>query len=1019
MYIPMDSRDQSLAGRGKLLFIVLVVVIIGGVVGVSLSWSTNHNFVAQQVPLNSPSYAQSLDGQVMMQVAGSPGVEIPIMKEMGVTTAMIVTGAADPAYSNATRVIESILPYRQAGLQVAYEYEMQGFWGRLVDMNFPAFEYAQNHPAQAMASFMSTVINTSSPPSGAQILPNGSMIIPLEVNAQYYVYEFYSPAQFTWFYNETHYFLGTEDRSLCFGSAFCYANPFESNSTYLLRYGSEYTLFYNTTGLYLSFYSHRNPKIIYNLHWISFDLSSTTGYWDGKYYGSGLVSWPSLFFSGGFNSYMTAWIKFCQQYQGYVNVIWEDSGGFPSLDANPAIIQYLDAKYHFNFTFNNWAWTPNTPNGNITQSEFLWHYENYLLISSFAKEKATIAHEYGMMWIFDTSDQKAGDSFEYSYLDGLGVWAGNPSLREYVATFGALYTWAGYAWYSNSSLALGVVDWEGGPGESVSTLNTYFHTAELLGSMDRPQATYIAFEWQFPLSDVSQQIIQAFRNDVVVYESALSYGRFVSSSGGVKYSVGTLYLTGPTHNIQNVFPSTFYEHNVVQLPLQFNTYFIGVGWTKYLGSPIGLNPQGNEVSPYTCNLVNYFEPPWGTLGATGYANTPAGCYLNLSGSVMPYVGGLLNRSNAFYVNDVYFTYVYQRGSLYYVLLSNWLNTTRSVVFSYHNLENYYAINLNNGSITPNNTQLVLPPLGQLMLVLEPESFMSSSLLYTNATFYASNDGGIFISNNFASNTVLVLQSNISLSSFLVNEGNGATETITPYASSIIDLANTGHRYIYSLLLKGVSTATVYGLTSQDTSALTSSTVQGSSSTSMNASTITQPSTSSSSPSTSNASTPTTTTGTSTSYTTSSTTQNTTSSTQSETVTSSTTDTTSQTSNTTTTPISITSTSSLSTSTTQSAGFTSPSTFQSSSTSLSQNGQSSSFNYSNASQPQPTNLNEFSSVVSTSSLHASTQLGLNKALGSSTVSGSVLFKSPGLVVGLSLMFIIVTIGIYAVRSKSRM
>jgi len=70
----MDSRDQSLAGRGKLLFIVLVVVIIGGVVGVSLSWSTNHNFVAQQVPLNSPSYAQSLDGQVMMQVAGSPAL---------------------------------------------------------------------------------------------------------------------------------------------------------------------------------------------------------------------------------------------------------------------------------------------------------------------------------------------------------------------------------------------------------------------------------------------------------------------------------------------------------------------------------------------------------------------------------------------------------------------------------------------------------------------------------------------------------------------------------------------------------------------------------------------------------------------------------------------------------------------------------------------------------------------------------------------------------------------------------
>jgi len=34
------------------------------------------------------------------------------------------------------------------------------------------------------------------------------MIIPLEVNAQYYVYEFYSPAQFTWFYNETHTFWG-------------------------------------------------------------------------------------------------------------------------------------------------------------------------------------------------------------------------------------------------------------------------------------------------------------------------------------------------------------------------------------------------------------------------------------------------------------------------------------------------------------------------------------------------------------------------------------------------------------------------------------------------------------------------------------------------------------------------------------------------------------------------------------------------------------------------------------------
>jgi hypothetical protein len=811
--------------RSKISVLVVVATIIVGVsvIGGPLL-SNTHNFESQQLPLLSPNFTGSLDGQVMMQVTGSPSVEIPIMKEMGVTTAMIITGAADPAYANVTQIISTILPYKQAGFKVGYEFEMQGFWGRTVDMNFPAFEYAQNNPAEAMATFRDTVINSSNPPYGSQILQNGSLVVPLETGAQYYVYQFYSPSSFTWFYNESHFFIGSSDRSLCFGQEFCYQNPIESGSNYLMKYGNQYRLFYNATGLYLVFQTVRAPKVIYNLHWISFDLSSTGGYWGGKYYGTGLVSWPSLFFQGGFDSYLTAWIRFCQEFQGYVNIVWEDSGGFTSLDANPSLINYLEAKYHFNFTFNDWAWTHGTPGGNVTESEFLWNYENYQLISSFASEKQSIAHHYGMLWIVDSSDQNAGDSFEYGYLDGLGVGWQSPSLPAFVHTFATFYTWAGYAWYSNSSLALGVADWEGSPRETVSTLQSYFHTAEVVGSMYRPQGTFIAFDWQFPLSDVSPQIIQAMREGIREFESAISYGRFITSSGAQRYTLGTLYLSGPLTGIQNIYPSTFYEASVIQAPVQYNTFFAGVGWSKYIGQIPEYNQYTNESNPYACNIANYIVPPWGIYGGWGPMSGSTLCYLNISYSVVPFVAGLIGKSSSFYVSDVYVTYVFQEGELYYVLLDNWLNTSRSVVFSYHNLNGYLAVDLGGTRIVSNGTELNLPPLRSDMLLLEPISQTGVKLLYTNATFFTQVGNGVMLYSDLPANIVLTIQTTTPIGVFSVALNNGTRVLLYPNTSRFVESSKFGSLILYTIHLDDFSTATVYALTSSQFANTSSTTV---------------------------------------------------------------------------------------------------------------------------------------------------------------------------------------------------
>jgi len=784
-------------------------------------------------PISAPKYSGSLDGQVWVQVVGNNSAAIPILQQAHATTALYYTGANELTSQNIGYWREIWQQDHASGLMVAFEWWFAGGWGRTMDSNYQVYEYVQAHPNQSWAEFVDTFINSSSPPKGTQVLANGSMIVPLELGDQYYVYEWWSPANFSWMYNETHYALAGHCVSVVqWYSTSCLST--ESSGKYRVGYGS-YSIFYNSTGLFLRFYSYRSPKVVYNLHWISF-LTATTG----KEYIcppgetneckiiQGEVQWPSLFYPGSFDVWVNSWLDFARNVSGYINYTTSDNGGFPSYDANPGLLQYLEREYHFAFTFDNWTYSPA---GGQTESEFLYHYENYLLMSRLAEIKQEIAHEYGFGVVIDGSDQNTGIYNEMGYVDGFTCWNCDEEI------FGS---WAGTSWFSNTSAAFGFEDWYGSmptASEIQAAASNFLFNAQLL----RPEGSFIVWAWQFPTTELAgTEVLATAAKYDMIFEQADGYARFVSDIGAQRYTVGTVYV----NNSQ-----IFYQMPVWMTPGQINEVHLGEQWFSILR----VNGSVSNVGVYPQLTISKINPRNFFGGYIMYPGSSGGTYwYQMYEEVFPQLIHIyFPNTTSFWVYDVFNTYVFNYSRDYYVLFDNFVGQSRSVPFIYHNLAGYIAINLQNDQLITNTTNLTLAPYSLDMIFLEPQGQYPPSLIYTNATRFSASNGTISLTNPIASTTVVTIQSDLPISGFVLNISGDGTLIIPGYNTTNVHVTFSGGEYYYMLTLPYIQRAQ---LTAESGSSITQNTTTLSSSTSSASSSSTSSASSSSTSSASSSST---------------------------------------------------------------------------------------------------------------------------------------------------------------------
>jgi len=797
--------------------VVVVSLIVIMVLGSSLGYHFESSNPSASDSVLYPS--SSLNGQILMQVIGSPSQTIPILKEEGVTTAVLMHGAFDPLTVNISQQKSILEQYKQAGFDVAYEWNFLGGWGRLADMNQPAFEYVQANPSQSLAAFEERQLNTSNMElngnSGTtyEKFSNGTIVLQLQGANAYYVYQFYPASQWTWVYNETLnvldgvaintvYFNENYPGGIC--GSWC---PDLENGTQL-PYGSAYRIFYNSTGLYIALStSHESPKIAYDIYYIVFDESTL-----GTNSPIPTVQWPSLYFSGAFNAYMSAWTQFLQDYQGYVNIITADNGGLPNPDANPAMLQYLENTYHFTFNFEGWnsiMGNQNSPQFE-SKSQFLWNYENYRLMSSQYAERTKLAHQYGMLNMFDTSDQKWGDWFGVGFVDGID-WAPLDTPPDSAIANWHVLSWGPVWWSNQSETAYGFTDWLGSASSATpQNAEAYFRTAEQQFFM-RPQGTFLEFEWQFPTNQTFQSTIQEMHVLSPEFESTTSYGRFLSNIGATRYTLGTVY-------INENYGSFSGEAKPTMLPSQINFYYLGSDWINYLGDPSYQHTQ----------LVTWV--PYGSPSPSGpnyayYANYMQVCSVCLdpqntrafitNTQIMSYYYiNMLGATGKFWVNDTLGTYVFQTGSEYYVYYANLVNYTRSIPFVYHNLVNYLALNVTSLTSIPNNTYFSLPAYGSAIILLTPNSgFNSDTLLYSNSTTESISSGAITLSNKFEADTRITIEANQPVYAFQVVFSNGTTVDLQPsdVQTSPVLAAHIGDPYFYSLTLTFENSVTIMPL----------------------------------------------------------------------------------------------------------------------------------------------------------------------------------------------------------------
>jgi hypothetical protein len=818
------SNRTDTTNNSKLIRVASLSVIIVALVVVQFGlYSAQSAQQLAQTSISTPRYSGSLDGQVWIQVVGNNTAAIPILKEAHATTALYYTGANELTSENIGYWRTIWLQDQKAGLMVAYEWWFAGGWGRTMDSNYQVYQYVQAHPNQSWAEFVDTFINTSNPPAGTETLSNGTMIVPLAMGEQYYVYQWWSPADYSWLYNETHYALEGHCVSVVeWYSTSCLAT--ESGAQYRLAYG-HYVLYYNSTGLYVRLYTLRSPKIVYNLHWINFVTATT-----GKEYIcppgetnkcviiQGQVQWPSLFYPGAFKVWVESWTSFAKNVSGYINYTTSDNGGFPSYDANPGLLEYIEHTYGFNFTFDNWTYSSN---GGQTESQFYYHYENYLLMSRLAQIKQQIAHEYGFGVVIDGSDQNTGIYYEMGYVDGFTCWNCDEE------TFGS---WAGNSWFSNTSAAFGFEDWFGSLPSATQVQDAatnFLSNAQLL----RPEASFIAWAFQFPTVELSgtQTLTVAAKYDSM-FELADGYGRYVSNIGAQRYTVGTVYVNNP---------QIFYQDPVWMTPSQINEVHLGSQWIRALGVSQPVNapnyPQLSGITP--SNIKNFYG--WYIM----YPGSPQGnnwyqTYIEVYPKLIP---TYFPNTSAFWVSDVFNTYVFAYGQDYYVILDNFVGWNRSVLFAYHNLHGYLALNLGVGSVISNSTNITLPPYSSDMILLEPNQTYDPSLVYTNATVFNQVNGSLVLLNPIPATTIVTIQSNTQINSFTLNISGTGTLTLPGYNNSDVFVTHSGAEYYYTLSLPPFQQAQLSidsGSTSQSSSSATTSQSSSSATTSQSSSSAT-------------------------------------------------------------------------------------------------------------------------------------------------------------------------------------
>ncbi|MEM3794880.1 MAG: hypothetical protein QW429_03310, partial [Thermoprotei archaeon] len=643
---------------------------------------------------------------------------------------------------------------------------------------------------------------------------------------------------------------------------------------------------------------------------------------------------------------------------GYINYTTSDNGGFPSYDANPGIIGYLEHEYNITFTFDNWTYSST---GGQTRSQFLYHYENYLLMSRFAAIRQEIAHRYGFGVVIDASDQNTGIYYEMGYVDGFTCW----NCDEQV--FGS---WAGNGWYSNTSAAFGFEEWYGSipsPSQVASSATNFMFNAMLL----RPEASFIAWAWQFPTTQLNgtSTLLTAAKYDSE-FEHLDGYGRFISNVGAQRYTVGTVYVNNS---------EIFYGQPVWMTPGQINEFHIGDQWLSTIPvrgviANVGVYPQLTISSINALNFYDAYIMYPGYSGGTYWYQM----YEKIFPQLIP---TYFHNTTAFWVYDVFNTYVFKYNQTYYVLLDNFVGENRTVPFVYHNLKGYLAINIGGGGVIANSTNLTLPAYASDLIVLEPNQPYAPSLIYTNATSFSQSGGSIFLENPTPTTTVVTLQSDTSISAFNLDVAGGGNITLQSTSNNTyVRITSTGAQNYYTLTLPPFSQAwlSAYSTNTSNT---------GSSSVSQTTSTQTSPPTTSSS----------TTTYTSTGSTSSSTSTGSTSSS--------------------TYPTSQTTSTSTSTQPTRSSITTSSSTPPTST----------------STQPTPTTSATQSATSTTSSTIQATiggstsgstsmtntltqPAGSIATIKSNTLSSSLAFRKPEFLTGIAIVIIIALLGFYTLRGK---
>jgi hypothetical protein len=777
---------------------LILIITLALVAGLYLGGQA---YTSTQIQINTPPLQQSLAGQVWMQFSGGSNIsaDIQVLKQAHATTALIFTGTTTLTSHNIKEFRQIWLALQEAGLKVAFEWDMEGGWGQALDPIVT--NYTQANPQQGWAQFADTFINTSNPPTGSQTLGNGTLVVPLETHFQYYVYQFYSPSRYTWLFNETH--LALQGKCV---SAIPGCQKQESGPSYQVAYGA-YHIYYNSTGLYLYLTTRVSKQITYNLHWITFDVNA----------GSQTLGWCSLFYTACFNEWMDSWVAFLKNITGYVNYETQDYGGFPSYDANPGIIAYLESTYKFNFTFAYWG--IGAPNGlttslsgqNITQSEFLYYYENYLLMSRFAQEKQALAHKYGVLWTIDNSDGNTGVQFELPYTDAYMVWW-SPGSYYYAAAKFSGYG-VGRPWMGNISGAIGLTDFEF-TWASPSWVAQVAKAAIATEDSARPQGTYLVWAWEGQNTQIPTQTLQALAYWDQMFEEADGSGRYLANIGATRYIATTVYLnaSGP-----------FYEPlaDVNQLPTQLNGIYLGYDWLKYLGTP------GNVFTPPRPYVYWCPQPPYEYFSANGIGTCP----LQSNEEALPYFLNYTSSTHKFYVSDVFSTYVFEAQNNYYVLLANNLNTTRAVDFTYYNLPNSIAYDITSGEPISNNTNVTLQPLNANMIIIEPQTPTTTQLIYTNATTFTLYNNSVILQNQNPSTLTTVIQSQ-DIQSFTIEVNNQTTISVSANTNnSIINSVQIGPTHFYRLSIPNAEYLSISAYTGgQTTSSTTTSSTTTSSTT---------------------------------------------------------------------------------------------------------------------------------------------------------------------------------------------